>query len=439
MSLGFDRPALDLSALGEELHGWVETLFPIDRSLTGEGVRTTLNWLVEALNGAPQRHEVPTGTPVLDWHVPNEWNVREAWISGPDGRRVVDFAENNLHLVGYSSPFRGRLTLQELRTHLHTLPEQSALVPYRTSYYKETWGFCLSQNQLDSLEEGEYEVLIDADLSPGALSYAELLIPGKSDREILFSSHICHPSLANDNLSGLAVSVALARLLQGLDTRYSYRFIWAPGTIGSITWLSRNREMTSRIEGGMVLACVGAGSWHYKKSRRGDTTVDRAMAHVLKQSGEPFGIREFLPWGYDERQYSSPGFDLTVGQFSGAPHGTFPEYHTSADNPSLVRPDRLAGAVETLLEWIEILEHESRWLNLAPFGEPQLGRRGLYGSLGGSGGRERELALLWVLNQSDGDHSLLDIAERAEIPFTRVLWAVEQLEAASLLERVEEV
>jgi aminopeptidase-like protein len=423
--------------LGRELHGWIRDLYPLNRSLTGPGVRATLDWLDSVLDGVPVRHEVATGTPVLDWTIPDEWTVREAWIAGPDGRRVVDFANHTLHLVGYSTPYRGHLSLDQLRPHLHSLPDEPDLIPYRTSYYGATWGFCLPHRQLEALPEGDYEVLIDADLGPGSLSYADLLIPGRSDQEILVSAHICHPSLANDNLSGLAVSVALARRLLAQDARaLSYRFVWAPGTIGALTWLARNREETAKVRGGLVLACLGTGDWHYKRSRPGDATVDRAVAHVLQHSGESFAVRDFIPWGYDERQYGSPGFNLAVGQFSATPHGEFAEYHTSADDPDLVDPERLGGAVQRLLETLEVLEGESRWRNLSPYGEPQLGRRGLYGSLGGSGGRDRELALLWVLNQSDGEASLLDIAERADIPFARVRWAAEELETAGLLERL---
>ncbi len=431
----------DEPALGAELHAWVEHLYPLDRSLTGPGVRSTLDWIEEVLAPAEapavRRHEVPTGTEVLDWQVPREWHVHQAYIIGPDGKRVVDFAEHNLHLVGYSAPFRGTLRRADLLPHLHSLPDQPDLIPYRTSYYRETWGFCLPHRQLESLPDGEYQVVVDTELLAGHLSYAELLLPGEEPSEILFSAHVCHPSLANDNLSGIAVSVALARHLARQPRRLSYRFVWAPGTIGAITWLAQHREEARRVEGGLVLACLGAGSWHYKRSRRGDALIDRAVAHVLATRCREHQVRDFIPWGYDERQYGSPGFDLAVGQFSGTPHGTFPEYHTSADAPALVRPERLAGAVARLLEVCEVLEGEGRWLNLAPHGEPQLGRRGLYGSLGGAGGRDRELALLWVLNQSDGGHSLLDIAERAGVPFARVRWAAETLAEAGLLRSVD--
>jgi aminopeptidase-like protein len=427
---------LDAPALGEELHGWVRELYPIPRSLTGDGVRRTLEWARERL--PLEIHEVASGTPVLDWAVPREWNVREAWLADPEGRRVADFERHNLHLVGYSVPVRERMPLARLRPHLHSLPEHPDWIPYRTSYYREDWGFCLPHQVLEALPEGEYTVHIDSRLEDGHLTYGELLLPGQEPGEILLSCHVCHPSLANDNLSGLAVATMLARILGEAPRRWSYRLLLIPGTIGSITWLARNRDGVGRIRGGLVLANLGdAGSFHYKRSRRGGAEIDRAVAHVLESSGEPYGVRPFVPWGYDERQYCSPGFDLPVGLFSRSPHGTFPEYHSSADDTDFVKPESLAGSVRRLLEVLSVLEGNRRLRNLSPYGEPQLGRRGLYRALGGgTEGRERELAMLWVLSLSDGEHSLLDIAERAGIPFDRLRRATADLEAAGLLEEI---
>jgi aminopeptidase-like protein len=431
-SLAEARQGIDVAALGEELHGWIADLVPIPRSITGDGVRQTLARVAEHLPITVR--EVPSGTPVLDWEVPPEWNVREAWIEGPDGRRVVDFADSPLHLVGYSVPVRETLSRNELDAHLHSLPEHPDWTPYRTSYYTPAWGFCLPHRVREALPGGEYRVVIDATLAPGHLTYGELLLPGDSRDEVLLSCHVCHPAMANDNLSGLAVAVAVGRVLAAVPRRYSYRFLFIPGTIGSITWLARNRPVAERIRHGLVLACLGdPGAFHYKRSRRGDAEIDRAVAHVLAVAGEGGELQDFVPWGYDERQYCSPGFDLAVGLWSRSPHGTFPEYHTSADDLELVRPEALAGSVSTTLEVLEVLEGNRRYQSLNPHGEPQLGRRGLYRSLGGTGSRERELALLWVLSLADGEHTLLDVAERSGIPFRTVRAAADALEAADLL------
>jgi aminopeptidase-like protein len=368
--------------------------------------------------------------------VPKEWNIRDAYVKDPSGERVIDFRRLNLHVVGYSVPVHGTYTLEELRPHLHTLPDQPDLVPYRTSYYSETWGFCLSQAALDRMGPGPYEVLIDSTLADGHLTYGEHVVHGASEDEVLISAHVCHPSLANDNLAGIAVAVALAARLE--SPRLTYRFVFAPGTIGAITWLARNRDRVDRIRAGFTLACAGdAGPLTYKRSRRGDAAVDRVFAHVL--SGRPHTILDFTPYGYDERQYCSPGFDLPVGSLTRTPYAGYPEYHTSGDNPDLVRPESLADTLEVLWEAVRVLDRDGRYLNLSPYGEPQLGRRGLYGSLGGrSDTQQAQMAMLWVLNQSDGGHSLLDVAARSGLPFDAVVAAADALEAAGLLKRVGE-
>ena len=421
--------------------GFVREAFPICRSITGDGVRRTLRLAAEQLGEIPlEVHEVPSGTPVLDWTVPPEWNVRDAWITGPDGRKVVDFQAHNLHLMSYSAPARCRLPRAELDTHLHSLPEKPELIPYRTSYYREAWGFCLPHRLRQELPEGEYEVCVDSTLAPGSLTYGEVFLPGSEQREVLISCHICHPSLANDNLSGLAVTLWLARCLAARPRRYGYRFVYLPGTIGAITWLARNPDAPRRIAHGLVAANLGdAGGFTYKQSRRGNAEVDRAVAVVLRDAGAPHEVQPFVPFGYDERQYGSPGFNLPVGCLSRTPWGRYPEYHTSADNLSLVRPEHLAGSLATYLAVVEALEANRRYRNLNPCGEPQLGRRGLYRSIGGGDdGRERELALLWVLNQSDGELSLLDIAERSGMSFALLRQAAEALLAAELLAPAEE-
>jgi aminopeptidase-like protein len=420
---------------GEELYKLVAELYPICRSITGDGVRRTLE-IVDREIGGLEVHEVPTGTQVLDWTVPREWNVRDAWVAAPSGERVIDFQASNLHLLGYSVPVRATMGLAELSQHLYTLPDHPDWVPWRTSYYAERWGFCASQRLVDSLPDGDYEVCVDTTLADGHLTYGEHLVEGETADEVLVSCHVCHPSLANDNLSGIAVATRLARLLAEARPRYSYRFLFAPGTIGSITWLARNSDRLGRIRHGLVLACVGdPGGFTYKRSRRGDAEIDQAVAHVL---GRRPGHRvvDFTPYGYDERQFCSPGFDLPVGCLSRTPYAQYPEYHTSADDLDLVGPAQLQESLEVCWEVVGVLEGNRRYENLSPKGEPQLGRRGLYGQIGGrSDAEERQMAMLWVLNLSDGEHSLLDVAERAGLPFALVADVAGALEQAGLLSR----
>ncbi len=425
--------ALDRERLGREMHALAARLYPIPRSLTGEGVRATLRILGERI---PLRVvEVASGTPVLDWTVPREWSLREAWIAGPDGQRIVDAARNNLHVVGYSVPVRTKLPLAELQEHLHSLPEQPDLIPYRTSYWAERWGFCLPHRLRETLPDGEYEVHIDATLAPGHLTYGELLLPGTSEREFLVSCHVCHPSLANDNLSGIAVATFLAELIGRLERRWSYRFLFIPGTIGSIVWLAANRGRAGRVRAGLVAANLGdGGSFHYKKTWQGNALIDRAVVRALRRLGEAVTVEEFVPYGYDERQYASPGFRLPVGSLTRTPYGRYPEYHTSADDLGFIRPGSLAGSLAAYLAVVAELEGARLYRSLAPEGEPQLGRRGLYRSLGGSDhGRERELALLWVLSLADGEHSLVDVAERSGLPLGEVEQATADLLKARLL------
>jgi aminopeptidase-like protein len=406
---------VDLAAAGPQMHALITELFPICRSITGEGIRQTLARLGREI--PLEIRDVPSGTQVFDWTVPEEWNIREAWIASTGGRRLVDLRNSSLHVLNYSVPVRGRMSRQELAAHLFTLPGHPDWIPYRTSYYKRDWGFCLSHNQLLSLTEDEYDVLIDSTLEPGRLSYGELLLAGATEDEVLISAHACHPSLANDNLSGVAVALHLAKYLAGIKRRYSYRFLFLPGTIGAIAWLAQNRERAYRIRHGLVLSCVGdAGGFHYKKSRRSAAEIDRVMAQVLRHCGEPHTIEEFTPYGYDERQYCSPGFNLAVGSFSRTPYERFPEYHTSADNLDFVRPEALAGSLGVLIEAVQALENNFAYSNQQPFCEPQLGKRNLYRSTGGTGIGIDNLAKLWILNLSDGGHTLLDIAERSGIP-----------------------
>ncbi|WP_329026177.1 DUF4910 domain-containing protein [Streptomyces sp. NBC_00690] len=444
-----------MTAAGEQMHELVERLYPLCRSITGDGVRATLEIVGEYI--PLQVHEVPTGTQVLDWTVPQEWNIRDAYIADTAGNRVVDFAASSLHVLGYSVPVSATIRLAELREHLHTLPDHPSWVPYRTSYYKPDWGFCLAQETLDALPDGDYEVHIDSTLADGHLTYAEHVVPGQISDEVIVSCHVCHPSLANDNLAGIAVATFLARALAETTPYYTYRFIFAPGTIGAITWLARNAERVGgvsaapgappgggsreepraggRVEHGLVLACAGdPGQLTYKQSRRGDAEIDRVVRHVLRASERPHRVTEFTPYGYDERQFCSPGFDLGVGSLSRTPYAGYPEYHTSADNPDFVSPDAMADTLAVCREAFAVLERNRRYVNLSPYGEPQLGRRGLYESLGGrSDAKQAQMAMLWVLNLSDGEHSLLDVAERAGLPFDTVAVAADALHGAGLI------
>jgi aminopeptidase-like protein len=427
----------DAARIGQELHRFAADLYPICRSITGDGIRRTLAMVKDRI---PLRtFEVPTGTPVFDWVVPKEWNIRDGYIIGPGGKRVVDFQQCNLHVMNYSTPVHAILPLGELKPHLFTIPQHPDWIPYRTSYYKEDWGFCLSHNQMLALADGDYEVCIDSTLEDGHLTYGECYLGGRSVEEVLISCHACHPSLANDNLSGLTIATFLARFLTEKDLRYSYRFLFIPGTIGAITWLARNREAVGRIRHGMVLTCLGdGGDFHYKRSRRGNAEIDRAVAHVLSHSRESAEILEFSPYGYDERQYCSPGFNLPVGCLMRSVWGNFPEYHTSADNLEFIGPLQLASSLRVCAAIIDVLENNRRFCNQSPYCEPQLGRRNLYRSPDSSTNAVALDARLWVLNLSDGEHSLLDIAERSGISFSIIRDAADLLYQNRLLLPVTE-
>ena len=426
-------------ATGRELHRFATELYPICRSITGDGIRQTLRKIQQRI--PLQIFEVPSGTPVFDWTVPKEWNIKDAYIKDSSGRRVVDFQKCNLHVLNYSVPIHATMPLSEIRPHLFTIPSRPDWIPYRTSYYKEDWGFCLSHNQLIALPDGAYEVCIDSTLVDGSLTYGECFLAGQSPVEILISCHACHPSLANDNLSGLTVATALAEFLaeRRSGLRYSYRFLFMPGTVGAITWLARNRDAAARIRHGLVLTLLGdKAPLHYKKSRKGNAEIDRAAAHVLSHHSEASEILEFSPYGYDERQYCSPGFNLDVGCLMRSVWGSFPEYHTSADNLSFIEPPCLADSLRACVAILEILENNWHYRNLNPFCEPQLGRRGLYPSTGGDSITSELHARLWVLNLSDGNNSLLDIAERSRLPFSVILAAADLLRENGLLELAPE-
>ena len=422
------------SATGEEIYELAAALFPLTRSITGQGVRETLGILSRHV--PIEQHEVPTGTAVFDWHVPREWVIREAYVEDETGRRIVDISHSNLCVLNYSVGVDRIVDLAELKEHVFTIPEQPDLVPYRTSYYAERWGFCMPHNLLASLAEGRYHVRIDSELKQGSLTYGEYFHAGLSDREFLLTTHICHPSLANDNCSGLALLALLARDLSLRTTRYGYRFLFSPGTIGPLSWLAANEERLDRISHGLVVSCVGdAGGPTYKRSRQGNAFIDRAVSHVVKHSGRDAArIVDFSPYGYDERQFCSPGFNLPVGLFQRSAHGTFHEYHTSADDLDFIRAEHLAASYRMLMDVIDIVEGDWTPLSLNPKGEPQLGRRGLYASLGGGrSASERSMAMLWVMNLADGGNSLLSMAERSGLAFRDVAAAASLLRANGLL------
>jgi aminopeptidase-like protein len=424
---------------GAEMMALARELYPICRSITGEGNRQTLALIKRQLPPLTI-HEVPSGTPVLDWMVPPEWNIREAFIARLDGTRVVDFADHNLHVLQYSTPIDRVVPIAELRQHLHTLPAHPDWIPHRTSYYSPAWGFCLSQRQAEELSDAAYRVRIDSTLAPGHLTYGECVLPGASDASVLISCHICHPSLANDNLSGIVIASMLGRHLLARQRRYTYRMIFIPSTIGSITWLARNEAALGTIRYGLTLSCLGDASpaMTYKQSRSGAAAIDRIVARILRADGPSHRIRPFTPQGYDERQYCSPGFDLPVGSLLRTPNGEYPEYHTSADDLSLLRPESLAHSLAVLQRIVGAIEEAEIYRNLSPKGEPQLGRRGLYASMGGHGeAAADQVTLLWVLNLADGRHSLDDVAERSGKPLAAVRRAAEILCRAGLLERAD--
>lgn len=420
---------------GDRMYELARALFPVCRSITGDGVRESLRLIAERI--PLEVHEVPSGTDVLDWTVPAEWNIRDAYVALPGGERVVDFQESNLHVVSYSEPVRAEMSLDELRPHLHTHPDEPGWIPYRTSYYTRTWGFCLEQRRLDKMVDAVYEVVVDSTLAPGSLTYAECVLPGELESEILLSTHICHPSLANDNVSGMALLTELAAGLATMPRRLSYRILFLPGTIGSITWLARNEERVRRVVAGLVVACVGDhGALRYKRSRRGDSPVDRAGAHVVGRT-ERGRVLDFVPWGWDERQFNSPGFDMPIGTLTRSPEGEFPEYHSSADDLDLISPRSLEESLGATRAILDVVENDRICVNLFPRGEPQLGKRGLYRGQGGASPGPEQLAILWVLNQSDGSKSLLEIAGRAGLDFSDVHEAARALADGGLLEERE--
>jgi aminopeptidase-like protein len=421
---------------GQQLYDLVGKLFPITRSITGNGLRETLSIIADII---PLRiSEVPSGTRVLDWEIPLEWNIRDAWVKNSKGEKVIDVKDSNLHVLNYSIPVHKKVGLAELKEHLFSLPEQPDLIPYRTSYHNLTWGYCMAHNKLKKLKEDTYEVMIDSTLKPGSLSYGEFVVEGSTKQEVLISTHVCHPSLANDNLTGIAVTAYLAKMLSERKTKYSYRFLFIPATIGSISWLSANEDGLSSISHGLVLTLLGDSSdFHYKRSRMGNAEIDKIVEKVLKDQGKPHHLIDFSPYGYDERQYCSPGFNLPVGRLTRKPHGEFPEYHTSADNLDFISAKHLQESLRLAESIVNVIESNKTFLNLNPKGEPQLGKRGLFKKVGGAAKtKDYHMAMLWVLNLSDGKHSLLDISVKSGLDYNVILEAAKKLIEAELLQEM---
>jgi len=421
---------------GLEMYELMREIFPICRSITGNGVRQTLKKIQSIL--PIEIHEVPSNTKVFDWTIPKEWNIHDAFVKDPKGEKIIDFNNSNLHVVSYSIPIHKKMSLQELKSHIHTLPKMPDVIPYLTSYYNEDWGFCMTHNDFIKLEEGEYEIMIDSTLENGSLTYGEFLKIGEVEDEFLISCYICHPSMCNDNLSGPVLATILGKYLKEIKTKFSYRFLFIPETIGAITWLSKNEKSIHKIKNGLIATCLGdSGIMTYKKTRNGDNEIDRISKYVLENSKQEFNIIDFLPIGSDERQFCSPAFNLPVGSLMRTMHGKFPEYHTSADNLDFVKAENLEDALIKYSGIIFILENNKKYINLNPKCEPQLGKRGLYRQLGSQkNSEEKELAMFWILNQSDGKNSLLDIAIKSKLDFYLIKQVSDELLEHDLLKIV---
>ena len=425
------------SDVHEDMYRWAADLFPICRSLCSEGNRETLRYL-KALAPEIQINEVPTGTQCFDWEVPEEWNISEAYLLAPDGTRVLDFCDNNLHVVGYSIPVDAELSLEELLPHLHSDEKLPDAIPYLTSYYRRTWGFCLSHKRLQSLEPGRYRAVIRSTIAPGSMSYGEVVLPGETDEEIFFSTYICHPSMANNELSGPVVATALLRWLSSLESRrYTYRFAWVPETLGSIAYLSRNLErMKARVRAGYVVTCVGdERAYSFLPSRAGNTLADRAALHVLSQQAPQFQAYSFLERGADERQYCFPGVDLPVASVMRSKYDSYPEYHTSLDDMALISPRGLGGAYEIYRGIVAALELNVVY-RTTTLCEPCLGKRSLYPTLSRKESFGTIIQILNVLSYSDGTKDLFDLGNAIRLPFSRCIQIARRLENAGLLERV---
>lgn len=422
----------------ESLEKYFDRLWPLNRSLTGNANRETLGILSEIID--LKISEIPSGTECFDWKVPPEWNVNEAWIKDSSGKIIVDFSKNNLHLLGYSTGFSGKLELDQLKEHLYSLPEQPDVIPYLTSYYKRKWGFCITDIQLKKLREDTYEVFIDANLNEkGSMTIAEAVIKGETEEEVLFSTYICHPSMANNELSGpLVTAFIFNELRKSGKKKYTYRFLFLPETIGAVYYLSVNGEkLKKKLFAGYVVTCAGdRGNFTYKRSRNGNTAADRAAEIMLKQKTEEYIIEDFFPTGSDERQYCSPGFDLPVGSLMRTRYGKYSEYHTSADNREFISFKKMEDTVRMYLDIVNVLEKNAFYKNLKPFCEPQLGKYGLYPDIGSDKGTSETVSsIMWALNLSDGNNDLITISEKSRTGFEKIAEACEILEKKGILEK----
>lgn len=428
-------PTADDLALGRQMHGWMGDLFPIMRALTGPGVRQTMAYLQTLLPGL-EIHEVPSGTQVFDWTVPDEWSINAAWLEDTEGRRLIDLADNTLHVVGYAEPVDRVISREDLEPHLYSLPEQPDAIPYVTSFYQRHWGFCLTERQHQALGPGPFRAVIQSRLEPGSLSVADLVIPGQSADEVLLSTYTCHPGLANDNLSGVVVATALARWLSALpERRYTYRVVFLPETIGAIAYLARHLDhLKARVRAGYTLTCLGdERGYAFLPSRHGDTLADRAARLVLAERPGGFVEHSFLERGSDERQYCSPGVDLPVASVMRTKYGCYPEYHTSLDDLTLVTPEGLAGGFAALRDCLQVIEANSRFRTAFPC-EPQFGKRGMYPSLSRTGSAVPMQAWLNVWSHCDGAHDLIDLVRVCQLPFAEVARIVEIYRAAGIIE-----
>ena len=422
------------STIGARMHQWAQDLFPLPRSLTGNGVRETLRYLKNLLPEL-EIHAVPSGTQAFDWVVPDEWTIRDAFIADEAGNRIVDFKTHNLHVVGYSEPVDEWLDLSALDSHLYSLPDQPQAIPYVTSYYARRWGFCLTHEQRQSLKPGRYRAVIDSDLKPGVLNYGDMILPGETTQEILLSTYICHPSMANNELSGPVVTTALALWLKTLPKRrYTYRIVFIPETIGSIVYLSRHLDsMKKNIAAGFNITCIGDNrTYSYLPSRAGNTVSDQVALHVLKHIAPDFRRYSWLDRGSDERQYCAPGIDLPIATIMRSKYGVYPEYHTSLDDLSVVTPAGLQGGYEALRQALGILESNTRF-KIDVLGEPQLGKRGLYPTLSTKETNDKVRVMMDAISYCDGAHTLLDIADLIGAPAAQVLAVLEPLIAAGLV------
>ncbi len=421
--------------IGAQIHSLAQKLFPINRSLTGNGVRETLAILKE-ICPLMTIHEVPSGTQVFDWVIPNEWNIKDAYVIDPDGKKIIDFQKNNLHVVGYSVPVDKEIDLEELNKHLYSLENQPEAIPYITSYYFERWGFCLKHSERMGLKPGKYKVRIDSTLKPGSLTYGEVIIPGETKEEIFLSTYVCHPSMANNELSGPCVTIYLAKWLQSLNRKYTYRIVFIPETIGSVTYISRHLEhLKKHVKAGFNLTCIGDDRVYSYLPTRAENTISDAIAkHVLKWIDKDFVSYSWHRRGSDERQYCSPGVDLPVVSIMRSKYGEYPEYHTSLDDLNLVTPEGLQGGYEAVRLSIEALE-QNCYPRVKVLCEPQLGKRGLYPTISTKDSADQVRLMMGFITYSDGTNSLLEIAEKCNVPIWNLYSIMDNLFKHDLIEK----